>query len=94
MEKYDIEKLHEAQDRIRNAFDELEKSFVDYYHEFGEHNGMDFRFELVKYSDAIKEYKEKYERIFKRVEDRVMYKNSELSDEGSEQSTIKRRQFR
>ena len=94
MEKYDIDKLHESADRVRNAFEELEKSCVEYFHEFGENNGMDFRFELVKYSDAIKEYKEKYETIFKRVEDRIKYKNAEIGEEPSEERTIKRRQFK
>lgn len=74
---YDIDKLKRTEDNINSAFKTVTEAVNDYFNEFGDKNGMDFKYEFVKYQEELNDINEKYKKIFKRVRERIEYKNNE-----------------
>lgn len=74
---YDIDKLKQTEDNINSAFKKVTEAVNDYFNEFGDKNGMDFKYEFVKYQEQLNDINEKYKKIFKRVRERIEYKNNE-----------------
>ncbi len=74
---YDIEELTRSEEKINAAFTEVTEAVNDYFNDFGDKNGMDFKYEFVKYQEQLNDILEKYKKIFKRVRERIDYKNNE-----------------
>lgn len=92
---YDIDKLKQTEDNINSAFKKVTESVNDYFNEFGDKNGMDFKYEFVKYQEQLNDINEKYKKIFKRVRERIEYKNNEeTKSEVSSNTDIKTKIFR
>lgn len=72
---YDLDKLQEAEDKINSAFEEVTEAVNDYFNEFGDKNGMDFKYDFVKYQEQLNDINDIYKKIFNRVRERIKYKN-------------------
>lgn len=84
---YDIDKLNKSEERINSAFSEVTESVNEYFNDFGDKNGMDFKYEFVKYQELLNDINEKYKKIFKRVRERIEYKNSEEVNNSGEKTS-------
>lgn len=85
---YDIDKLKQTEDNINSAFNDVTEAVNNYFNEFGDKNGMDFKYEFVKYQEQLNDINEKYKKIFKRVRERIEYKNNEESKNDNSSSNI------
>ena len=74
---YDLDKLQEAEYKINNAFEKVTEAVNDYFNEFGDKNGMDFKYDFVKYQEQLNDINDIYKKIFNRVRERIKYKNDE-----------------
>ena len=74
---YDLDKLKEAEYKINNAFEKVTEAVNDYFNEFGDKNGMDFKYDFVKYQEQLNDINNIYKKIFNRVRERIKYKNDE-----------------
>lgn len=78
---YDLDKLQRAEDKINNAFEEVTEAVNDYFNEFGDKNGMDFKYDFVKYQEQLNDINDIYKKIFNRVRERIKYKNDEEKED-------------
>lgn len=91
---YDLDKLQDAEDKINNAFEEVTEAVNDYFNEFGDKNGMDFKYDFVKYQEQLNDINDIYKKIFNRVRERIKYKNNEEKGDNSQSVDNKTKVFR
>ncbi len=74
MDNKDLDSMKVAQDRILEHFKDLSTELSDYFHNYGEHNGMDFKYDFVRLQDRMEGLKDVFKKLFRRCYDRAEYK--------------------